>query len=235
MSTEEMNIQELEKKFSEQEQLRREKLKDLQAQGKDPFDVYKVERTHTSAQVKDNYDELEGKEVTVAGRIMSKRGQGKVVFSDIHDKEGKIQLFIKIDEVGEEALKFYKTLDLGDIIAATGTVFKTKTEEISVKVSSFELTCKSLKPLPEKWHGLKDPDLRYRQREVDIITNPSVKETFLKRSQIIKSIREFLDNRGFLEVDTPILGAVAGGAAARPFITHHNTLDIDKYLRIATE
>ena len=235
MSTEEMNIQELEKKFSEQEQLRREKLKDLQAQGKDPFDVYKVERTHTSAQVKDNYDELEGKEVTVAGRIMSKRGQGKVVFSDIHDKDGKIQLFIKIDEVGEEALKFYKTLDLGDIIAATGTVFKTKTEEISVKVSSFELTCKSLKPLPEKWHGLKDPDLRYRQREVDIITNPSVKETFLKRSQIIKSIREFLDNRGFLEVDTPILGAVAGGAAARPFITHHNTLDIDMYLRIATE
>ncbi|MDS0525287.1 lysine--tRNA ligase [Clostridium sp. SHJSY1] len=235
MSTEEMNLQELESQYNEQETLRREKLVELQNQGKDPFDVYKVERTHTSKQVKDNYDELEGKTVTVAGRIMSKRGQGKVVFSDIHDKDGKMQLFIKIDEVGEENLKSYKTYDLGDIVAATGEVFKTKTEEISVKVKSFELVCKSLKPLPEKWHGLKDPDLRYRQREVDIITNPEVKDTFIKRSQIIKGIREFLDNRGFLEVETPILGAIAGGAAARPFVTHHNTLDIDMYLRIATE
>lgn len=235
MSTEEMNLQELESQYNEQERLRREKLVELQNEGKDPFDVYKVERTHTSKQVKDNYDELEGKTVTVAGRIMSKRGQGKVVFSDIHDRDGKMQLFIKIDEVGEENLKSYKTYDLGDIVAATGEVFKTKTEEISVKVKSFELVTKSLKPLPEKWHGLKDPDLRYRQREVDIITNPEVKDTFIKRSQIIKGIREFLDNRGFLEVETPILGAIAGGAAARPFITHHNTLDIDMYLRIATE
>ena len=235
MSTEEMNIQELESQFSEQEALRREKLAQLQAEGKDPFDVYKVERSHTSEQVKTNFEELEGKTVTVAGRIMSKRGQGKVVFSDIHDRDGKIQLFIKIDEVGEENLKSYKTYDLGDIVAATGEVFKTRTGEISVKVTSFELVCKSLKPLPEKWHGLKDPDLRYRQREVDIITNPEVKETFLKRTQIIKGIRQFLDDRGFLEVDTPILGAIAGGAAARPFITHHNTLDIDMYLRIATE
>ena len=235
MSTEEMNMAELESQFSEQERLRREKLAELQAAGKDPFDVYTVKRTHTSAGVKNAYEELEGKIVTVAGRIMSKRGQGKVVFSDIQDRDGKIQLFIKIDEVGEENLKAYKSFDIGDIVAATGEVFKTRTEEISVKVKSFELVCKSLKPLPEKWHGLKDPDLRYRQREVDIITNPEVKDTFIKRSQIIKGIRDFLDNKGFLEVETPILGSIAGGAAARPFITHHNTLNIDMYLRIATE
>ncbi len=235
MSTEEMNVQELESQFSEQEQLRREKLAELQKQGKDPFDVYKVKRTHTSKGVKDNYDTLEGKDVTVAGRIMSKRGQGKVVFSDIHDIDGKIQLFLKIDVVGEENLKAYKTYDIGDIVAVTGEVFKTRTEEISIKVKTFELVCKSLKPLPEKWHGLKDPDLRYRQREVDIITNPEVKDTFIKRSKIVSAMREFLDKKGFLEVETPVLSDIAGGAAARPFITHHNTLDIDMYLRIATE
>lgn len=235
MSNEEISIEELESQFNEQEQLRRNKLKELKEEGKDPFDVYKVDRTHTSEGIKSNFDTLEGQIVTVAGRIMSKRGQGKVVFSDVQDKDGRIQLFIKIDEVGEENIKSYKTYDLGDIVAATGEVFKTKTEEISVKVKSFQLLCKSLKPLPEKWHGLKDPDLRYRQRELDIITNPEVKNTFIKRSQIIKGIREFLDNKGFLEVETPILGAIAGGAAARPFMTHHNTLDMDMYLRIATE
>jgi len=235
MSTEEMSMQELESQYNEQEGLRREKLAELQSAGKDPFDVYKVNRTHTSEEVKANYDTLEGKEVTVAGRLMSKRGQGKVVFSDVHDKDGKIQLFLKIDKVGEENLKQYKAFDLGDWVAATGEVFTTKTGEVSINVNTFELTCKSLKPLPEKWHGLKDPDLRYRQREVDIITNAGVKDTFLKRSKIISAMREFLDTKGFVEVETPILGAIAGGAAAKPFVTHHNTLDMDMYLRIATE
>ncbi|MPQ42154.1 lysine--tRNA ligase [Clostridium tarantellae] len=235
MSNEEVNIHQLENELSEQELLRRQKLAELQAAGKDPFDVYKIDKTHSSTDIINNFNELEGKEVKVAGRLMSKRGQGKVIFSDIQDRDGRIQLFIKIDNVGDEALKEYKTFDLGDWIAATGVVFKTQKGEISVKVTSFQLICKSLKPLPEKFHGLKDPDTRYRQREVDIITNPEVKETFLKRAKIIKAIREFLDNKGFLEVETPILSPIAGGAAARPFITHHNTLDIDMYLRIATE
>jgi lysyl-tRNA synthetase class 2 len=235
MSNEEMNINQLEAQFSEQERLRRQKLEELKAEGKDPFDVYKVEVSHSSKAVKEDFESLEGKNVKVAGRLMSKRGQGKVIFADIHDKEGKLQLFIKLDAVGEENLKSFKTFDLGDWISAEGEVFKTKAGEISVKVNEFRLICKSLKPLPEKWHGLKDPDLRYRQRELDLITNPDVRETFIKRSKIIAGIRQFLDNRGYLEVDTPMLSPTAGGAAARPFITHHNTLDIDMYLRIATE
>ncbi|MNM36615.1 Lysine--tRNA ligase [compost metagenome] len=235
MSNEEISINQLEAQFNEQERLRRQKLVELQEAGKDPFDVYKVERTHTSVQVKDNFETLEGKTVTIAGRLMSKRGQGKVVFADIHDRDGKMQLFIKLDAVGEENLKEFKTYDLGDWIAAEGEVFRTKAGEISVKVNAFQLISKSLKPLPEKWHGLKDPDLRYRQRELDLITNQEVRETFIKRSKIVSGIREFLDQKGYLEVDTPMLQTSAGGAAARPFTTHHNTLDIDMYLRIATE
>jgi lysyl-tRNA synthetase class 2 len=214
---------------------RRQKLSDLQAQGKDPFDVYKVNRTHTSNEIKENYDELEGKEVTVAGRLMSKRVHGKAGFSDIHDRYGKIQLYIKIDDVGEEKLKSYKTFDIGDFVSITGRVFKTKTEEVSIHITDFELLTKSLKPLPEKFHGLKDPDLRYRQRYVDLIINQDVRDTFFKRTAIIKYMREFLDNRDYLEVETPILSSIAGGAAAKPFETHHNALNIDMYLRIATE
>lgn len=235
MSNEEKNVQQIEEDFNELVRQRRQKLAELQAAGKDPFDVYKVERTHTSAQIKDNYDSLEGKDVTAAGRLMSKRVHGKAGFSDIHDRYGKLQLYIKIDDVGEENLKEYKSFDIGDFISVTGTVFKTKTGEISLHIKDFLLLSKSLKPLPEKWHGLKDPDLRYRQREVDLIMNQEVRETFLKRTQIIKGIREFLDSRGFLEAETPILSPIAGGAAARPFTTHHNALDIDMYLRIATE
>lgn len=231
----EMTEAEILKNLSEQEGIRREKLKALQEEGKNPFDVYKVEVTHSSKDVKDNFDSLQEKEVKVAGRLLSKRVQGKAGFADLYDREGKLQLFVKLDNIGEEGLKFFKTLDLGDWLSVTGTPFLTRTGEKSLIVHSFELISKSLKPLPEKWHGVKDPDLRYRQREVDIITNPVVKETFIKRARIYREIRNFLDDRGFLEMETPILSPVAGGAAARPFITHHNSLGIDMYLRIATE
>ncbi|WP_443662456.1 lysine--tRNA ligase [Clostridium sp.] len=228
-------MHELESKYNEQVTIRRRKLAALKEEGKDPFDVYKVERTHTSQEVKDNYEKLEGTEVIVAGRLMSKRVHGKAGFSDLQDRYGKIQLYIKIDAVGEEKLKEYKSFDIGDLLSVTGTTFVTQTGEISLHIADFQLIAKALKPLPEKWHGLKDPDLRYRQREVDIISNPQVKDTFLKRIEIVKTIRQFLDEKGFLEVETPILSPIAGGAAARPFMTHHNALDIDMYLRIATE
>lgn len=235
MSNEEMSLKELQAKLSEQEALRRDKLVELQQQGKDPFDVYKVERTHTSQQIKDNFESLSGVDIVTAGRLMRKRVQGKAGFCDIHDRDGKLQMYIKLDNVGEEKLKFFKTLDLGDWISVKGHAFLTHTGEITLEVRDFELISKSLKPLPDKWHGLSDPDTRYRQREVDIIVNAGVKETFLKRSKIIREIRTFLDDRGYLEVETPILASIAGGAAARPFTTHHNSLDIDMYLRIATE
>lgn len=235
MANEELNLQQQEAEFNELVKQRRQKLSDLQAEGRDPFDVYKVNRTHTSIEVKENYDTLEGQEVTVAGRLMSKRVHGKAGFSHIQDRYGRIQVYIKIDDVGEERLKEYKSFDIGDWVSITGTVFKTKTEEISIHIRDFQLIAKSLKPLPEKWHGLKDPDLRYRQREVDLVMNEDVKQTFIKRTQIIRYVREFLDNRGYLEAETPILSPIAGGAAARPFTTHHNALDIDMYLRIATE
>ena len=235
MTKDEKYQNKLEEKFNEQIQERRQKFFDLQAAGKDPFDIYKVNRTHTSEGVKENFEELEGKDVTVAGRLMSKRVHGKAGFSDVHDRYGKIQLYIRIDDVGEERFKEYKAFDIGDILTVTGRVFKTQTGEISLHITEFQLICKALKPLPEKWHGLKDPDLRYRQRYVDLIMNQDVRDTFLKRTKIIKSIREFLDNKDFLEVETPVLSSIAGGAAARPFTTHHNALDIDMFLRIATE
>ncbi|MFL0269577.1 lysine--tRNA ligase [Candidatus Clostridium radicumherbarum] len=235
MANEEQNLQQTTAEYNEQVTLRREKLAELQEAGKDPFDVYKVNRTHNSKQIKDNFAALEGQEVTVAGRLMSKRLQGKAGFSHIQDREGRLQLYIKIDDVGADRIKEYKSFDLGDWVSITGFVFKTKTEEISVHIKDFQLISKALKPLPDKWHGLKDPDLRYRQREVDLIMNEEVRDTFFKRIAILKGIREFLDNRGYLEVETPILSPIAGGAAARPFATHHNALDIDMYLRIATE
>lgn len=224
-----------EEDFNELIKVRRQKFAKLQEEGKDPFDVYKVNRTHTATEIKENYDELEGKQVTVAGRLMSKRVQGKAGFSDVFDRYGKIQLYIKIDDVGEEKLKEYKAFDIGDWVCVTGIVFKSKTGEVSIHITDFELIAKSLKPLPEKWHGLKDTDLRYRQRYVDLIMNADVKDTFLKRTAIIRAIREFLDNKDYLEVETPVLSSIAGGAAAKPFVTHHNALDIDMYLRIATE
>lgn len=235
MANEELNLAALEEEYNELIKQRRQKLNELQGNGEDPFDVYTYNVTHSSKQIKDNFEGLEGSEVSVAGRLLSKRVHGKAGFSDLYDREGKIQLYVKIDDLGEEKLKFFKTLDLGDILGVKGMVFKTHAGEISIHVKDFTLLSKSLKPLPEKWHGLKDPDLRYRQRYVDLIINPDVRDTFIKRTGIIKSIRRFLDERGYIEVETPVLSAIAGGAAARPFVTHHNTLDIDMYLRIATE
>ncbi|NLY66506.1 MAG: lysine--tRNA ligase [Tissierellia bacterium] len=215
--------------------IRREKLKELQEMDRNPFLIEKYEYTHHSTTIKENFDELEEKTVSVAGRIMSRRGHGKVSFMDLQDSKGRIQLFVKMDLIGEEEYKSLGLLDIGDIVGATGEVFKTKTGEISIRVKEMTLLTKSLQILPEKFHGLKDPDLRYRQRYVDLIVNPEVKETFILRTKIIKAIREYLDERDFLEVETPILNTIAGGANARPFITHHNTLDIDMYLRIANE
>ncbi|WP_425447849.1 lysine--tRNA ligase [Dethiothermospora halolimnae] len=215
--------------------LRREKLNKLIEMGRDPFKIEKYDVSHKSQYIKDNFDEMEGKEVSIAGRIMSRRGQGKVGFYDIQDSEGRIQLFAKVNLIGEEDYELLKTYDIGDIIGVKGEIFKTKKGEISVRGKEVVLLSKSLQILPEKWHGLKDPDLRYRQRYVDLIVNPEVKETFIKRSKIMKAIREYLDNKDFLEVETPVLSTLAGGASARPFITHHNALDIEMYLRISLE
>jgi lysyl-tRNA synthetase class 2 len=215
--------------------VRREKLDKLRKEGRDPFAITRFEVTHYSQQIKDDFDTMEGQEVTVAGRIMSKRVMGKASFAHIQDSAGQIQIFVRINDVGEEQYEDFKSFDLGDIIGVTGEVFKTKTGEISVRAKNMVLLTKSLYPLPEKWHGLKDPDLRYRHRYVDLIVNPEVRRTFETRSKVIRCIRNYLDTRGYLEVETPILHTTAGGAAARPFITHHNTLDIDMYLRIATE
>ena len=219
----------------ELKRIRREKLAELQAAGNDPFQQVRFERDHYTSDIHEHFDELEGKTVRLAGRMMSKRIMGKASFSDMTDRYGRLQLYIKRDNVGEDVYKGYKKFDIGDIIGIEGEVFRTQKGEISVAVTELTLLSKNLNPLPEKWHGLKDTDMRYRQRYVDLIVNPGVRDTFEKRSAIVREIRNFMDSRGFMEVETPCLNTIPGGAAARPFITHHNALDIDMYLRIATE
>ena len=221
--------------LSEQAAIRREKLAALQAEGRDPFVQTKFDFTADSASIKADYEAYEEQTVRVAGRLMSKRGQGKVMFCDLQDSTGRIQLFVKIDEMGEEEYNRFKKNDIGDILGCEGKVFKTKTGEISVRTSSITLLSKSLLPLPEKYHGLTDKEIRFRQRYVDLMVNPEVKQNFIIRSKFIKHMRNYLDNMGYIEVETPVLNTIAGGASARPFITHHNTLDIDMYMRIATE
>ena len=216
-------------------QIRRDKLKTLQEMGKNPFEITTSDRNITNAEIAERFDELENKDVCIAGRVMSKRGKGKVSFLDIHDKTGKMQIFAKFDDLGEEDYNLLKKWDIGDIVEVKGFVFKTKVGEISVHAKEARLLSKSLRPLPEKFHGLKDTDLRYRQRYVDLIMNPEVKDTFIKRSKIISSIRKYLDEQGFMEVETPMLVANAGGASARPFETHFNALNEDLKLRISLE
>ncbi len=215
--------------------IRKEKLEELRKQGKDPFKITKYEKTHNSEDIKNNFEELEGKDVKIAGRMIAKRIMGKASFCHIQDMQGKIQCYVSLNDLGEESYKLFKTYDIGDIVGVTGFVFKTKTGEISVHAKEMVLLTKSLRPLPEKFHGLKDTELRYRQRYLDLIVNPEVKETFIKRSKIIKELRRILEEEGYLEVETPMLTTVATGDAARPFITHHNTLNLDMYLRIAPE
>jgi lysyl-tRNA synthetase class 2 len=228
------------KKVQEQDvnqllKVRREKLADLQANGRDPFQITKYEVTHHSQEVKDGFEKLEGQVVTLAGRMMSKRVMGKASFCNIQDLEGNIQSYVARDSIGEDAYKAFKKMDIGDIVGLKGEVFRTKTGEISIHAAEVTLLSKSLQILPEKFHGLTNTDMRYRQRYVDLIMNPEVKDTFIKRSKIISSIRKYLDGQGFMEVETPMLVANAGGAAARPFETHFNALDEDLKLRISLE
>ncbi len=221
--------------LSEQEGFRRDKLAALQAEGKDPFEIVKYDVTHHSSDIVNNFDELEGKEVTVAGRLMNKRVMGKASFINVQDRDGRLQGYISKNDVGEESYLAFKKFDIGDIVGVKGVVFRTQKGEISVRASEITLLSKSLKVLPEKFHGLNDQELRYRQRYLDLIMNPEVKDTFIKRSAVLREIRNYLDAKGFLEVETPVLQTIPGGAAARPFITHHNALDIDMYCRIALE
>lgn len=220
---------------NEQKQIRIDKLKAMQAAGNDPFEITLATQTHHSDEIKADFEAFEEKEVTIAGRIMTWRDMGKANFIDVQDRNGRIQTYVRMNDIGEDKFKEFKTWDLGDIVEVKGFVFKTRTGEISVHAQEIRLISKSLLPLPEKFHGLTDTDTRYRKRYLDMIMNPDVKDTFIKRSKIISSIRAYLDNLGFIEVETPMLNVIAGGAAARPFITHHNTLDMDMYLRIATE
>lgn len=224
-----------EAEYGEQVRIRREKLKNLVAEGKNPFARTKFERTADSAAITADFAAFEGKRVAIAGRVLSRRMMGKASFAHILDAKGQIQIYVKIDNVGADVYEEWKKADIGDIFGVEGTVFMTHKGEISVSAEKMVLLTKSLLPLPEKWHGLKDNDLRYRQRYVDLIANPSVKDAFVMRSRIIKAIRDLLDSKGFVEVETPVLNTIAGGANARPFITHHNTLDLDMYMRIAPE
>ena len=224
-----------EQSLSEILQVRRDKLSRLQEAGQDPFHITKFERTSYSADIKENYAQMDGQEVSIAGRMMSKRVMGKAFFADILDDRGRIQLYVKVDNIGEEAFEAFRKLDIGDIIGATGKVFQTKRGEISVSITQVQLLSKSLLPLPEKFHGLTNQELRYRQRYVDLIMNPEVRRTFEIRTKVIQGIRRYLDQRDYLEVETPVLDTISGGATARPFVTHHNTLDLSMYLRIATE
>ena len=219
----------------DQIKVRREKLAALQAEGRDPFQLTKFVVTASTREIKEHFDEMEGKSVSIAGRLMSKRGMGKVSFCDLQDKTGRIQLYARKDEMDEEDYNRFKKYDIGDIVGIDGEVFRTQRGEMSVRAKKITLLSKSLLPLPEKFHGLTDKEMRYRQRYVDLIVNPEVKRNFIIRSQFIKHLRDYLDNMGYIEVETPVLNTIAGGAAARPFITHHNTLDIDMYMRIATE
>ena len=221
--------------LSEQTRIRREKLTNLQAEGQNPFVITRFDWDATSQQIKDNFDAMEGKPVKVAGRLMSKRGMGKVSFCDLQDRDGRIQLYARQDEMDEEVYKKFKKFDIGDIVGVEGEAFRTQRGEMSVRAHNITLLSKSLLPLPEKFHGLQDKELRFRQRYVDLMVNPEVKKNFVIRSQFIKFMRNYLDNMGYMEVETPVLNTIAGGAAARPFITHHNALDIDMYMRIATE
>ena len=224
-----------EENLSQLLQIRRDKLKDLQESGNDPFQITRYAVDNDSANIKENFDALEGQPVSIAGRLMSKRGMGKVSFCDLQDKSGRIQLYARKDEMDEEEYNRFKKYDIGDIVGVQGEVFRTQRGEMSVRVQKVILLSKSLLPLPEKFHGLTNTELRYRQRYVDLIVNPEVKRNFIIRSQFIKYVRDFMDARGFMEVETPVLNTISGGATARPFITHHNTLDIDMYMRIATE
>lgn len=228
-------VQEPVQSVSELLQIRRDKLQELQANGEDPFAITKYTVTAYGAHIKAHFAEMEGQKVSVAGRLMSKRGMGKATFCDLQDSTGRIQLYVRIDELGEEAFTKFKKYDIGDIVGVEGEVFQTKRGEISVKALKVTLLSKSLLPLPEKFHGLTDVEIRYRQRYVDLIVNPEVRRTFEVRTQFIRHVRNFLDARGYMEVETPVLNTISGGATARPFITHHNTLDLDMYLRIATE
>ena len=221
--------------LTDQMRIRREKLTQLQSEGKNPFAQTRFETNTTSEEIKNHFDEMEGKPVSLAGRIMTKRGMGKVLFCDLQDAAGRIQLYVKFDEMPEEQFNDFRKYDIGDIVGVHGDVFRTQRGEISVRVHEQTLLTKALLPLPDKFHGLTNLETRYRQRYVDLIVNPNVKDTFVKRSNIMRELRSFLDARGFLEVDTPILTPFEIGASARPFYTHHNTLDIDMVLRIETE